>query len=332
MARLSSSKGAEVYADIAKAWAERYPTSDLRFLAAGQGDFAVIKDRAGPKAKIGFVGDLHGIERSAWASNALAIIQPTRFLEPFGGSVVEAALCGTPGIVADQGGMTETVVQGVTGYRCKTLGDYLWAIDHADRIDRKAVGDRARKLYTLDATRPLYIRAIETLHELCCGGGVGWYSQRAFSFSDEIVRNPSTAKQAVEFRKPDDVHLKIIERLTQRLKDSEEKVKELTLRPMLTPKDMSGMGRRELEEALMREDAKHLSPQPSPTVDPILEAAKTLPHNHNTGIPADGRAGGVTGPKPELRQGVTGINGTHYNHIRERAMELARKHFLNLKP
>jgi hypothetical protein len=170
-----------------------------------------------------------------YARNALALIQPTRFIEPFGGSVVEAALCGTPGIVADQGGMTETVIQGVTGFRCKTLGDYLYAIEHVDRLDRAAIGKHARMKYTLDATRPLYIRAIETLHELCSGGGLGWNSPRAFSFSDEIVRMPSQ-RQQVEAPKPDAIQLKVIQRLVDKLKEAEEKIKQLTLRPMRGPK------------------------------------------------------------------------------------------------
>ena len=38
---------------------------------------------------------------------------------------------GTPAITSDFGAFCETVEHGRTGYRCHTLEQFMWAIDHA---------------------------------------------------------------------------------------------------------------------------------------------------------------------------------------------------------
>ena len=44
-------------------------------------------------------------------THCTALIQPTQFLEPFGGSVVEALLCGVPVITSDWGAFPENVIE-----------------------------------------------------------------------------------------------------------------------------------------------------------------------------------------------------------------------------
>jgi glycosyltransferase involved in cell wall biosynthesis len=46
---------------------------------------------------------------------------PRCYIEPFGGSGVEVLLCGTPLIAVDYGAFTETIIDGVNGFRCHTL-------------------------------------------------------------------------------------------------------------------------------------------------------------------------------------------------------------------
>jgi glycosyltransferase involved in cell wall biosynthesis len=68
-------------------------------------------------------------------SRAKAVFVPTQYFEPFGGVAVEAQMCGTPVISSDFGVFNETVLHGITGYRCRTLDQYVWAINNVHKLD-----------------------------------------------------------------------------------------------------------------------------------------------------------------------------------------------------
>lgn len=98
---------------------------------------------------------------------------PTNFIEPFGGSGVEGLLCGTPLIATDYGAFTETVQEGFNGYRCKTLRDWLEAIEVVGNLDRKAIAEKARATYSLQACGKRYDKAFTQMYELY---DEGWYT------------------------------------------------------------------------------------------------------------------------------------------------------------
>lgn len=135
---------------------------------AGQGDPAPWSH-----PNIEYIGPISGKDRSDFLRNARCAIMPTVFTEPFGGSGVEAMLCGTPLIAVDFGAFTETVVEGVTGFRCRTLGDWLDAVEKAGDLDRRQVSDIARSRYSLEACSAKYDKVFSCLHNLY---DKGWYS------------------------------------------------------------------------------------------------------------------------------------------------------------
>jgi glycosyltransferase involved in cell wall biosynthesis len=122
---------------------------------------------------IEYVGPVHGRKRSDLIGNARCMLMPTSFIEPFAGSGVESMLCGTPLIAVDYGAFTETIREGVSGYRCNTLGDWMHAIDASKKLDRATVSSVTRERYSLQACGKLYDTAFRQLTEL---GGTGWYS------------------------------------------------------------------------------------------------------------------------------------------------------------
>jgi glycosyltransferase involved in cell wall biosynthesis len=73
-------------------------------------------------------------QRKILMRDARAIIGPTYYVEPFGNMVVEGYFSGTPAITTDWGGFTETVVQGVTGFRCREFKDFVNALTNIDQI------------------------------------------------------------------------------------------------------------------------------------------------------------------------------------------------------
>ncbi len=81
-------------------------------------------------------------------SRAAALICPSMYAEPFGYIAIEAAMSGTPVICSDWGGFSETVVHGVTGFRCRTMDQFDFAIRHLGDIDPQACRDWALANYT----------------------------------------------------------------------------------------------------------------------------------------------------------------------------------------
>jgi hypothetical protein len=71
---------------------------------------------------------------------ALALLFPIDWPEPFGLVLAEAMACGTPVVAFPGGAVEEIVVDGVTGYICrsKTLDEMVEKVRQIERIDRSA--------------------------------------------------------------------------------------------------------------------------------------------------------------------------------------------------
>src|SRR5690606_31256138 len=67
-----------------------------------------------------FAGAVGGQERSRMLGRAKALLHPIYFEEPFGLSVAEAMLCGTPVIAYRRGAMPELIQHGKTGFLVNT--------------------------------------------------------------------------------------------------------------------------------------------------------------------------------------------------------------------
>ena len=114
-----------------------------------------------------------GLARSELLRNAYALLMPTVYCEPFGGAGVEGQLCGTPLIASDFGAFSETIIHGYSGFRCKTLGDYLSAIRGVKQLNRRAIASMARERYSLQNVGAQMDRIFKQVEAL---GEKGWYS------------------------------------------------------------------------------------------------------------------------------------------------------------
>lgn len=130
---------------------------------------------AGPGEQKGygeFVGSIGPEERAKLIGGAIATFAPTLYIEPFGNVVIEAQACGTPTITTDWGAFTETNINGFTGYRCRTLQDFIEAAENVKTLDRAKIRQHAIDNYSLDVIGKRYEDYFTRLSTLWDGG---WY-------------------------------------------------------------------------------------------------------------------------------------------------------------
>lgn len=159
--RICTVKGLYTVKEIAK-------HVDVPVIICGQGDPTPFLGK-----NVEYRPPISGKARSDLLRKARCILMPTEFTEPFGGAGVEAMLCGTPLISVDYGAFTETVIHGMNGFRCHTLGDWIEAVKQAPSLNRKQISDMARSRYSLGACGRQYAKVFEQMNEL---RGKGWYS------------------------------------------------------------------------------------------------------------------------------------------------------------
>lgn len=131
------------------------------------------------------VGFVTGVERIKLYQGAIATFVPTTYIEPFGLTAIESQMVGTPVITTDWGAFTETVEHGKTGYRCRTLEQFMWAAQHAHDLDPEYIRQRAIANYSLDRVRLMYDEYFKMLSDLW---DKGWYTERERTELDWLVK------------------------------------------------------------------------------------------------------------------------------------------------
>ena len=86
---------------------------------------------------IEYIGNAEPAKRNELLGNALALLHPINFNEPFGMSVAEAMLCGTPVIAFNRGSMPELIKNEKTGFLVNTTDEAVEAVSQLPRIKRK---------------------------------------------------------------------------------------------------------------------------------------------------------------------------------------------------
>jgi glycosyltransferase involved in cell wall biosynthesis len=132
--RIHPEKGVSEAIEIAK-------KSNRKLIISGLiQDQEYFADRVNPYIdgqEIIYVGNSGPVDRNKLLGGAFALLHPIGFEEPFGLSVVEAMMCGTPVIAFKRGSMSELILDGKTGFLVNNVDEAVEAANSIEFIDRR---------------------------------------------------------------------------------------------------------------------------------------------------------------------------------------------------
>ena len=146
-----------------------------RLVVAGPGEVEQYMARTGRPVSdyVTHVGLADTETRKRLMSRAKAMLLPSTFLEPFCGVQVEAMLSGTPIVTNDYGAFAEINLHGVTGFRCRTFEQFVWAARNIGRISPQSCRDWAAANYSIERVGDMYEDYFATVMNVSTGKG--WY-------------------------------------------------------------------------------------------------------------------------------------------------------------
>jgi glycosyltransferase involved in cell wall biosynthesis len=86
---------------------------------------------------IEFIGEIAQSEKQAFLGDALGLLFPINWREPFGLVMIEAMACGTPVIAYPLGSVPEVMNDGLTGFLVQNLEGAVKAVKKLEEIDRR---------------------------------------------------------------------------------------------------------------------------------------------------------------------------------------------------
>ena len=147
LGRIDPEKGPETAIRLAKA--SGLPLRIAAKVPSGKNQY--FRDRIQPLvdgSQIQFIGEVGERDKSKFLRNALALLFPIDWPEPFGLVMIEAMACGTPIIAFKRGSVPEVIEDGVSGFVVENEAEALSAIARLKELDRSRVRETFERRFT----------------------------------------------------------------------------------------------------------------------------------------------------------------------------------------
>ena len=115
------------------------------------------------RPNVRFIGEVNDAEKAELLGNALALLFPIDWPEPFGLAMIEAMSCGTPVIAWRCGSVPEIVTEGITGRIVDGIYEAVAAVEEAATMDRAAVRAEFERRFSVEAMAAGYLEVYRHL-------------------------------------------------------------------------------------------------------------------------------------------------------------------------
>ena len=158
--RIHPEKGAAEAIQIAKQSGKRLVMAGL---VQDQGYFEREVKPHIDDQQVKYVGNVGPAQRDELLGGALGLLHPISFDEPFGLSVAEAMMTGTPVIATNRGSMPELIRDGKTGFLTSSVGEAAGAVDRLKELSRVDTAGIARARFSVERMVEGYLKVYEIL-------------------------------------------------------------------------------------------------------------------------------------------------------------------------
>ncbi len=112
-----------------------------------------------------FIGEIGENDKSEFLGNALALLFPIDWPEPFGLVMIESMSCGTPVIAWRCGSVPEVIDPGITGWIVDSIDAAVEALKRVERLDRYGVRRQFEERFTVQRMAANYLAIYNRLLE-----------------------------------------------------------------------------------------------------------------------------------------------------------------------
>ena len=112
---------------------------------------------------IEFVGEIHEAQKAEFLGNAMALLFPIDWPEPFGLVQIEAMACGTPVVAFRQGSVPEIIEPGLTGAIVESEDAAVEALAAVATLDRGRIRQRFEERFSAERMARDYVALYEGL-------------------------------------------------------------------------------------------------------------------------------------------------------------------------
>ncbi len=99
---------------------------------------------------IEYIGEINEVEKNEFLGNAMALMFPIDWPEPFGLVMIEAMACGTPVVARPCGSVPEIINPGVSGFLGDTVDELTAALFKAIELPRDAIRAEFERRFTVE--------------------------------------------------------------------------------------------------------------------------------------------------------------------------------------
>lgn len=110
-----------------------------------------------------FIGEIDETAKTRFLGDALALLFPIDWPEPFGMVMIEAFACGTPVLAFARGGVAEIIEPGVTGEIVQSVAEAPGALERILKLDRLRIRQRFDERFSSEKMARNYLSVYDRL-------------------------------------------------------------------------------------------------------------------------------------------------------------------------